>query len=455
MENDKQKYMALHGYTGALDILHKDIVDYLRMNKQNITESDFPFGTITWKNLLTRGYITQKTKRQEQEHVIKLANLLHKRNKLLHKYFTFIITYDCNFRCPYCYEANLSNHGLNWSKKKFTKEMVDKAYRAIDIIENRRDYRSNTILLYGGEPLLAENREIIEYIIQTGTKKGFVFNAITTGYELETYLDLIGDDKIRFLQITLDGTAEHHNIRRQHYQHKKTFDKIFENILLALSRNIRIVVRINTDEHTINDIANLKKMFRDRGILNHPKLFIQSALLVDYIHSNASTEVKNKYDIENDLKYIQYTDFVSQHRIKNLDVQFDDRGTYKLLNDAIRYHQPLHLKSTYCAAHHGSYILDPYGNIFGCLENIGFPNARIGTYSTEQVNWTPLKEQWHWRNSGRIEKCSKCPYVFMCKSGCLTQVLKRGGDFNNSQCEGYGQILTSIANAIYDKLFLQ
>ena len=165
--------MALHGYTGALDILHKDIVDYLRMNKQNITESDSPFGTITWKNLLTRGYITQKTKRQEQEHVIKLANLLHKRNKLLHKYFTFIITYDCNFRCPYCYEANLSNHGLNWSKKKFTKEMVDKAYRAIDIIENRRDYRSNTILLYGGEPLLAENREIIEYIIQTGTKKRF------------------------------------------------------------------------------------------------------------------------------------------------------------------------------------------------------------------------------------------------------------------------------------------
>ena len=61
------------------------------------------------------------------------------------------------------------------------------------------------------------------------------------------------------MQITLDGTAEHHNIRRQHYQHKKTFDKIFENILLALSRNIRIVVRINTDEHTINDIANLKK----------------------------------------------------------------------------------------------------------------------------------------------------------------------------------------------------
>ena len=45
-----------------------------------------------------------------------------------------------------------------------------------------------------------------------------------------------------------------------------------------------------------------KKTFRDRGILNHPKLFIQSALLVDYIHSNASTEVKNKYDIENDLK---------------------------------------------------------------------------------------------------------------------------------------------------------
>lgn len=82
--------------------------------------------------------------------------------------------------------------------------MVDKAYLAIDSIERKEEYRSNTILLYGGESLLKENREIIEYIVNEGAKKGFVFNAITNGFDLESYIDLLSMDKIRFLQITLD-----------------------------------------------------------------------------------------------------------------------------------------------------------------------------------------------------------------------------------------------------------
>lgn len=455
LEKSDNQYMALHGYTGAVDILGKEIVVYLKNNKNNLDATSFPFSNNTWNALVNRGYITQKSKEEEQEHVIKLANLLQRRNILLHQYFTFLITYDCNFRCPYCYEAGLSNHGLNWSKKVFTKDMVDKAYSAIDSIEKKKECRSNTILLYGGEPLLKENKEIIEYIVNKGTQKGFVFNAITNGYDLEYYVDLLSKDKITYLQITLDGMKETHNKRRKHFNGKETFDKILNNIILALNKGIFVNIRINTDANNIEDIALVKEMIKKRGISNKKNLYITSALLVDYLHANKECSIKEEYDLENDLNYLPYIEFVKKHKSMNLDIQFDDKGTYQLLYNAIKYKQKMHLKSTYCAAQHGSYTLDPYGNIFGCLESIGLTNERIGKYDGENVKWEPALNKWRSRNSGNLEKCSRCKYTFMCKGGCVNQILKKGGDFTDSICDGYDSILKTSANMVYDKLFLK
>lgn len=59
-----------------------------------------------------------------------------------------------------------------------------------------------------------------------------------------------------------------------------------------------------------------------------------------------------------------YIEFVSKHKSENFDVQFDDRGTSRLLYTAIKNKSVMPLKSTYCAAQHGSYALDPYGYIY-------------------------------------------------------------------------------------------
>ena len=83
-----------------------------------------------------------------------------------------MIAYDCNFRCPYCYEGNISGKGRQWSKKIFNKDMVDRAYQAMEEIEPNKNLRAKTITLYGGEPLMASNREIIEYIVIKGKSLG-------------------------------------------------------------------------------------------------------------------------------------------------------------------------------------------------------------------------------------------------------------------------------------------
>lgn len=65
LEKSDNQYMALHGYTGAVDLLEKEMVVYLKNNKENLVPTSFPFSSNSWNALIKRGYITQKSKKEE------------------------------------------------------------------------------------------------------------------------------------------------------------------------------------------------------------------------------------------------------------------------------------------------------------------------------------------------------------------------------------------------------
>lgn len=175
-----------------------------------------------------------------------MAEVFHKRSKLFSS-FIFIPSYDCNFRCPYCIEGQMSGDGKNWSKRTFTREMVDRAYEAMLEIAPHKELHGKQIILYGGEPLLKENKEIVTYMIEKGCSLGYSFMAITNGYDLDGFVDLLGPEKLCRLQITVDGTKEWHDQRRVHYKDGGSFDRIVANIGLALKAGVHVAVRVNTD----------------------------------------------------------------------------------------------------------------------------------------------------------------------------------------------------------------
>lgn len=174
LESEENKYLLVHGYTGAIDIVDGNIWHQMK-NFPN----DSHLSTETIQLLQKRGYLTMKSKEEELEYVIKLAHLLHQAQSKLYKSFGFIVSYNCNFRCPYCFENEISHHGNQWSKQVFTKEMVDKAYDAILKIEPRHELHFKQLLLFGGEPLLRENKEIVKYIVLKGARLGYTFKVIT------------------------------------------------------------------------------------------------------------------------------------------------------------------------------------------------------------------------------------------------------------------------------------
>lgn len=107
LEKGNGKYMLFHGYTGAIDIIDESIV--LQLKDNNVKA----FSDETTRILRKRGYITNKTKEEEIEYVERIAHALHKKDKLLYKSFTWIVTYNCNFRCPYCFEKRENKDSLH------------------------------------------------------------------------------------------------------------------------------------------------------------------------------------------------------------------------------------------------------------------------------------------------------------------------------------------------------
>jgi uncharacterized protein len=121
-------------------------------------------------------------------------------------------TYDCNLRCGYCFQDHMRTDGrFAHLLRRMTPEMADRLFAAMPRIEALHGIPADAepqveIGFFGGEPLLAANRPLVEHVIRRGLARGKArFWAISNGTELEAYEDLLSPDLLGSVQVTLDG----------------------------------------------------------------------------------------------------------------------------------------------------------------------------------------------------------------------------------------------------------
>lgn len=431
LDSEEGKYMLIHGYTGAIDIVNEDIA--IKLIQHNYIDEE-TFSPTIKTNLEKRGYITVKTKEEELSYATRIAQALHKRDKILQKNFTWAITYNCNFRCPYCFENRETKDSVQ--HVAFTKEMVDRTFNAMKEIEPRMQLQSNIITLYGGEPLLKENKEIITYIVSEGKARGYKFHAITNGYDLEHFLDLLALDSICQVQITIDGTKEFHNQKRIHYKDPNSFDKIVSNIqqILLLNLDTRIIIRVNTDNNNLKDFIELKKYFKQIGFLDHKNLILYSALISD--NEAISNQDKKNLNILSTKDYIH-----KQKKMGTITSCNGYKNIYQRIYNAIINKKAIALRSTYCSSQVGGYVFSPFGEIYPCWEVVGNKKHQIGNLSNNIVLWNN-EELNKWRSHNiSSSTCKYCKYAFLCGGGC--QAMK------NNHCSYFQEILKTVVNDVY------
>lgn len=67
LESEPDNVFMMHGYTGAIDVLSKDIAEYLQ-NHKHFSKEEIPCSETTMEALEKRGYITKWTEEEEVEY---------------------------------------------------------------------------------------------------------------------------------------------------------------------------------------------------------------------------------------------------------------------------------------------------------------------------------------------------------------------------------------------------
>lgn len=432
LEDEKDKYMLIHGYTGAIDIVSGEL-----LNKIKTVAFYNNFSDSMQETLLNRGYITKKTYQEEVQFVGLLAKGLSKTQRNSMRKFTLLVTYNCNFRCPYCYELN----NLNEHKSLLISEkMCDMAFQVISQIEPNSCLQRKTITLFGGEPLLEENKERIEHIVNEGKRYGFKFSAITNGYDLDKYVNLLSKDLISEVQITIDGCKEVHDKRRLHANQVSTFDKIMSNVGLALKRGINVMLRVNVDNMNINEVKKIDAYLNDLKMYSYKNLKVYAAYIGGESNSNP-IEYNMKINLSGN-----YDEFFNLFTESSFKIHHN-YSIYKRLSYAIKNKKAIPLNSCHCEALHSNYVLDPLGNIYKCLELVGNEKNAVGKYNKGVVEWNENVKLWDSRDVNNLDSCVKCKYALLCSGGCFSRVIQE----KKTSCGDFSIILKKVCNEIYRK----
>jgi len=183
--------------------------------------------------------------------------------------------------------------GCSYCGQKHTRDALDAANqeRLIARVESRLAtgrFEGLEVCWFGGEPLagLGVVRRLTERFLKMTRRLGCRYDSriVTNGLALSRAVaeELVNRLHVRKIEITLDGTAEHHDRRRFTKAGTGTFERIFEN-LVALARredlSVGLNVRCNVDQHNRHGVLPLLQRLAEAGVQRRITAFYVSPVV--------------------------------------------------------------------------------------------------------------------------------------------------------------------------------
>lgn len=415
---DNENALLIHGLYGSVDIISSKYINSSHFAKSELFINNIP-ETIC-QHLVSRGHLTEKTASMEEAVMEKFAEKyeqIHSRGSIPPR-FVFVITYDCNLKCVYCFQRNLKQ---NFPSSCLTSVQIETIFNYIhtfpDKLSNRR-----IIELYGGEPLQQKNHHLIETIISKASAINYSISATSNGYELDSYIDLLGPDKIGEIIVTLDGPPQVHNRRRVATINRPTFSKIVGNIDRALKHDVNIALRVNIDNSNLNNLPDLANIIESNGWFHLDNFQMFCATVKPF---------PNMPPVKHQISEAELFDFLIVNEMDNpiLSNIAVGKGNYNLFKSLTDNEIFTLTKTRNCGAVNPNLYFSPDGLVYSCHEAVGRPEFSIGNYGDNlvQLNKKQVKK-WCQRRIPFIKACRRCPFVFLCAGGCAYRILNSTKD---------------------------
>ncbi len=279
-------YILKYECDGGIILFNTLTLQMYYLEQEEYSSIDFKNSNLLFQKLVADLFIVPVDFNDEKLK-IQTITLIKKfnQNKGNYTHYTIMPTMECNARCFYCFEHGTSKCSM--SEKT--------AYDVAEYIVNKSKGQKVSIQWFGGEPLY--NEKVIDLISKKLNENNISFKSrmISNGY-------LFNDNNIKkakelwnlkYVQVTLDGTEEIYN-RIKAYIYKtgeSPFKIVLNNIERLLENNIRVLIRLNMDEHNLSDLYSLIDLLSLRFEKYKSNLSIYTWLLYD-------SRKKQKRDIE-------------------------------------------------------------------------------------------------------------------------------------------------------------
>jgi uncharacterized protein len=392
-------------------------------------------------HLLQRGHLTALSRKREFEEFKNLVGLAQGKSTALDKKLkmanlSFILTYNCNLSCSYCYQKALGHESKAPPMSREFVETFLATYLPRLFPKSPRNFQ---FTLFGGEPLLPANRGAIESILAyTSKHRSISVSVATNATTLPDMVDLIGPGrgKIQSVQVTLDGDASLHDQNRIPSSGKPTFGAMIAAVRELIKVGAHVVIRVHMHSGKLEAARRLVAYLEEEKILGHPQVGVYFAPLNTF-----ALEDNPDADMEMFRKTFQ-TVAARTNRPPT---------SYVFLNKYLTMQEGRMLpKVKFCGL--GSdifYVVDPLGDIYHCYEEAGYKDRRIGTLSGGKVKFFALKEKYSRRHLLNIPECLKCSAALYCGGGCPVHARLHKGSIFKSYCHENKEFIAQTLKAFF------
>lgn len=314
-------------------------------------------------------------------------------------------TLMCNFACPYCYETPQATFMNDEVMNAIVERVKDATERKLPV----------KITWYGGEPLLAKDViwKLSKDMIDICEKNGANYRAmmISNGYLVDdNVIENMIAYKINHVQVTVDGTPDIHNARRKlKNSNEPTFDRIMMNVKKMTDAGIHVSIRINVDKtnvERVNELIPELKKYRFKNCYIYLGKVTDSTDVIEHIADTC-------------LDMPEYSS------------EFNNWTRVLMENAVMPDIKPIYpsFKNSFCTADCLSiFVVDPNGNMYKCLHDVGDLSKKVGNIVEQKDNIKSIEQQEQFSfhsnyllwSPFNFQKCRECKILPLCMGGCTS-----------------------------------
>lgn len=334
--------------------------------------------------------------------------------------FNALLTYDCNFECPYCYQGRGEKGQQIHGFKYMSPELLGATKKFIKKITAERGAKKLELVLYGGEPFLPGAREmgkeLTEEVSEWARKNNVAF-----GLHVLSNGSLIDEDIVKWLsgygtrlQIPVDGNPEMHNRYRFYKEDRRgSFEDIARVLGMTRETDVETHIRISLTDETYPTMEKLLDELKSRNLTH---------VYPDFCYITAFTDACADFESHtlSDLKLFKV--------MPELWRKAHERGFPLDIRPQV---QPLPCSSVA----DGSYIVDSFGEVYKCWELVGLKEHMVGRIDFDgNLTKTSVYGDVLERNPVNIEQCREHAYLPSCAGGCVCKAQWQSKTYHAPGC---------------------